>query len=114
MFVFLIHDNELLGLALEKVAKKRGEPFYRMPSLAESLFLIQDLSPDVVVMASSAAPPDFDWPQALRDCPRLSEIPLVGLGSGPRVEGARYAGVIPLPIDPINFHRQIAGLIGQT
>jgi hypothetical protein len=111
MFVFLISDNPVLAPALELAAKRRGERFYHMEALADALFFIHDLRPDVVVLDGALVPESFDWGEAMRAFPVLSEVRWVAL-SAPWPIGPQPQFVFTLPVDPFVFHETLAAKLG--
>ncbi|MBY0518093.1 MAG: hypothetical protein K2P81_14385 [Bacteriovoracaceae bacterium] len=117
MFVFLIDSNPMITDWLKKQSAQLHFPFYSLKSLKESLYFIQDLAPDVVVIDEKSVDlTNEDLVSALIEYPLLKEIPVIGFGKTlPEWMGRlNMKGHLSKPVDPSTFHALVKELLGTN
>jgi hypothetical protein len=117
MFVFLIDSNPMITDWLKEQSAQFNYPFYSLKSLKESLYFIQDLTPDVVVIdAKSVDLTEQQLASALAEYPLLQNLPFIGFGQAlPEWMGRlNIKGHLPKPVDPSLFHEKVQVLLGTN
>ncbi len=117
MFVFLIDSNPMITDWLKKQSAQYNYPFYSLKSFKESLYFIQDLAPDVVVIdANSVDLTEIDLASALSEYPLLKDLPFIGFGKElPEWMGRlNIKGHLSKPVDPSTFHALVKALLGTN
>ncbi|WP_338872768.1 response regulator [Myxococcus stipitatus] len=104
-------DAELSAL-LRELLSQEGYRVVRASSLAESAKLLEDLSPDAVVLDTQM--PDgqaLEWVRSLRERPRTHELPVVTLsGRSPGGEGVGAAVWVDWISQPLEEARLLSAL----
>ena len=114
MFIFLVDANPLISDWLQKLASKKEQRFYHLPSLDQSAFFVDDLRPDVLVLdGATAMQSEGTFVDSIKDFPFLKDVPVVGLGQAlPEWAGVfNMKGHIPKPLDPSKFYEQVKALL---
>lgn len=104
-------DAELSAL-LRELLSQEGYRVVRASSLAESAKLLEDMSPDAVVLDTQM--PDgqaLEWVRSLREQPRTHELPVVTLsGRSPGGEGVGAAVWVDWMSQPLEEARLLSAL----
>lgn len=114
--ILWIDQNTFASSLLEKVFKRRNQPFYTLSEAKDFLYLVEDLKPAMIVLDHSTAMRDlvplkeqFEKSEALRQLPVIFIEDSTGLDFIPN-----NVGMIKRPFDPFKIPEMISSKLSQN